>query len=355
MVSEAQTYKMVQIMGVGKRNNTWYAIILLEQAKTVSEYGKLSAPGRGDAVARYSKVMAAKREGKFFDIKKEKPRHTFDELLEKYKEAYRGQKSYNTKKTHFPVLIEHFAGRLISEITTWDLINFRNKRKDTPITFQNPFTPPRQRSVASVNRCLSALRHMLSQAVEWGMLGENPFSKAKNLFYKEHNRLRFLKREEAKKLLLCCAEHLRPIVVVALNTGMRRGEILTLKWSQIRDGFIYLSKTKTDTPRQIPLNNTLTTLFESLPRKSNYVFCNKNGKPYTDIKRSFNSAVKKAGIDDFHFHDLRRTFASNLVMKGVCLKAVAELLGHKSLKMIMVYAHLSEEYKKSAVELLDED
>ena len=142
----------------------------------------------------------------------------------------------------------------------------------------------------------------------------------------------------------------------ALHTGMRKAEILYLRWKQIRNGFIYLNKTKTSESRQIPVNETLNTLFQSLPRhlKSDYIFCNKDGKPF-EVRRSFNTALKKAGIEDFRFHDLRHTFASRLVMKGASLKAVQELLGHKNIKMTMRYAHLSEDFKKEAVRLLDGD
>ena len=103
------------------------------------------------------------------------------------------------------------------------------------------------------------------------------------------------------------------------------------------------------------LFRALKALFKSLPRhiKSEYVFCDEEGRPYKDIKRSFHTALKKACIEDFRFHDLRHSFASRLVMKGAGLKAVQELLGHKNIKMTMRYSHLSEAFKKDAVELLN--
>lgn len=144
-------------------------------------------------------------------------------------------------------------------------------------------------------------------------------------------------------------------MITALNTGMRKREILTLKHPQIRNGFIYLHKTKTNEARQIPINDTLKELLESIPRhiKSEYVFCDSEGKAYEDVKNSFNHTLKKANIKDFRFHDLRQTSASRLVMKRAGLKAVQELLGHKDIKMTMRYAHLSEDFKKDAVRLLD--
>ena len=86
---------------------------------------------------------------------------------------------------------------------------------------------------------------------------------------------------------------------------------------------------------------------------SEYVFCDKDGKPFKDVSRSFNTALKKAGIKDFHFHDLRHTFASWLVMRGASIKEVQELLGHSDIDMTMRYAHLSEDHKKKAMQLLD--
>ncbi len=112
-----------------------------------------------------------------------------------------------------------------------------------------------------------------------------------------------------------------------------------------------------DGARQIPINETLSSLFQSLLRhiNSDYVFCDKEGNPYKEVKRSFNYALRKAGIEDFRFHDLRHSFASRLVMKGASLKAVQELLGHRDIKMTMRYAHLADDVKKDAVKLLDED
>ena len=142
--------------------------------------------------------------------------------------------------------------------------------------------------------------------------------------------------EELQLLLDCCPPHLKPVVLVAVHTGMRKGEILKLKWDQvdIRHSFLLLDETKNGERREIPINRTLYELFAGMPRslESEYVFVGKDGEPYGDIKRSFHTALKKAGIRDFHFHDLRHTFASHLVMAGIDLLSVKELLGHKSLQ-----------------------
>ncbi len=150
---------------------------------------------------------------------------------------------------------------------------------------------------------------------------------------------------------------LKPIVTVALHTGMRKGEILGLKWEQVdlNHGFILLDTTKTGERREIPIDGTLRELFEGIPHsiESVYVFTDKNGSPYKSIKRSFSTALKRAGIHDFRFHDTRHTFSSHLVMAGVDLTSVKELLGHKSLKMTLRYAHLAPGHKMKAVNMLD--
>ena len=137
---------------------------------------------------------------------------------------------------------------------------------------------------------------------------------------------------------------------------MRKGEILSLKWDQVQNGFIYLLKTKNKEPRQIPINDDLAAILKKIRKenelKSEYVFLY-NGKPVGNIKKGFKSALTKAGIEDFRFHDLRHTFASQILMRGCSMKDVQELLGHKDIKMTMRYAHLTQEHKRNAVNLLN--
>jgi integrase len=228
------------------------------------------------------------------------------------------------------------------------------------------------RADASVNREMSCLHHIFTKAVEWEMTEKNPFDKGKTLFIKENNqRVRYLKEDEIERLVNECPPHMRNIVECALHTGMRRGEILSLKWNQIRNGFIYLKKTKTSEPRQIPINDTLDEMFKRIKSeqnpsknvvgldgkpvegiKSKHVFC-RNNEPVKYVTNPFTAIVRRAGITDFKFHDLRHTFASQLLMKGGTLKDVQELLGHKTMTMTLRYAHLSQEHKREAVNLLN--
>jgi integrase len=219
---------------------------------------------------------------------------------------------------------------------------------------------------------------MLGKAVEWEMNKQNPFEIGQSLMFKENNeRLRYLSEDEINKLLTECSrlviklpsknsknrsvkradvDYLRNIVECAINSGMRKEEVLSLKWDQIRDGMIYLKKTKSNKKRQVPINNTLAGLFRAIRKKqgltSEYVFVYQS-KRINDVKTAYNAALKRAGILDANFHTLRHTFASHFVMRGGSLKALQEILGHANIKTTMRYAHLSQEHKKEAVKLLD--
>lgn len=309
-----------------------------------------------DAEAYRGKVDAAKKEGRYFDIfdVKKESQVTLNELADRYVENFKTQKCFSRLKYY---LVEEyratFGDRLLSQITYLDLETYRNRRKATPTRTGKP------RADATVNREMSTLRHMINKAVEWGLLESSPLDKKRLLFKEDNHRLRFLTEPQITTLLSVCLPHLRPIVEVALHTGCRREELLSMKWDQIRNGFIYLeaAMVKSGKGRQIPINDRLEQVFKELRHKnqikSPFMFCDAKGRRYYDVKKSFASACRKSGIEKFRFHDLRHTFASHLVMNGVGLKAVQELLGHADLKMTMRYAHLSQAHLKDAVSVLN--
>jgi integrase len=325
------------------------------------------------AAAELGKRVSLIAEGRYLDVKKEF-KTTLKELLDKYTENFKSQASYKTWKRFCLENFKEYFGEdtLLANIRYVDLETYRNHLR------QKPTKNGTIRTDASVNREMSCLHHLLAKAFEWEMLERNSFDKGKTLLVKENNkRLRFLTEDEINKLLVECPKHLQRIVECALNTGMRRGEILSLKWSQIRNGFIYLEKTKTNEARQIPVNDTLARMFKDMRKNqglgSEYVFTYaksedklKGKKPVRkriklapvpervrNIKSAFKAAVGRAGIEDFRFHDLRHTFASHMVMRGASLKEVQEILGHKTMTMTLRYAHLSQEHKKKAVNLLN--
>lgn len=202
---------------------------------------------------------------------------------------------------------------------------------------------------------------MFNKVVEWEMVDEDILKRIRKVkpLRDDGKRLRYLSKEECQALVNACDTHLKPIAITALNTGMRRGEILGLKWDEhidLKHGFILLNKTKNGERREIPINDTLRSVFQGLTRRLDvsYVFYDPiTGNPYQDVKRSFKTALKKVKIQDFHFHDTRHTFASHLVMAGVDITTVSRLLGHKSLTMTLRYAHLAPAHMQKAVNILD--
>lgn len=323
---------------------------------------------RKDAEAELGKRVSLKAEGRYLDVKKDYVT-TLNQLIKKYTENYESQSSFaNWKKLCLNNFKDYFGeDTLLANIRYVDLETYRNHLRKK-LTHKGTI-----RTDATVNREISCLHHLLSKGAEWELLEQNPFKKGKSLLVKENNqRLRFLSHDELQKLLAISPEHLQEIIICAVNSGMRRGELLSLKWEQIRNGFIYLQKTKTNEPRQIPINDTLVELFRKIKKQnpgSAYVFAYRTSKkdkaggnlkvvkfnstPMNNIKHSFETAVKKAGIEHCRMHDLRHTFASHLLMNGASLKDVQELLGHKTIEMTLRYGHLSQAHKKNAVNLLN--
>ncbi len=209
---------------------------------------------------------------------------------------------------------------------------------------------------------MAAIKHMFTKAVEWDMVEEDLLKRVRKVkqLKKNNRRLRYLSKEECQALVNACNGYLKSIVLTALNTGMRRGELLSLKWDNVdlKHGFILLEQedTKNGERREIPINDTLRWTLEALPRRldgGNVFFNPETDKPYQTLSAAFIKACKKAGIQDFRFHDLRHTFASILVMAGKDLTTVKELLGHRTLAMTLRYAHLAPSHKVQAVDVLD--
>lgn len=220
---------------------------------------------------------------------------------------------------------------------------------------------------------------VFTKALDWNMINEATSKQVHKvkMFKESVTRDKFLSAEELKALLDACdsnvvtitgktikqkQDHLKPIIIFALNTGCRKEEILSLRWEQVdmKHGFINQTKTKNGEGRQIPINDTLREMLKGLTRRLNvpYVFHvydeeKRVGKRFGSIKRSFITACKKAGIQGFVFHSLRHTFASHLVMAGVDLTTVSRLLRHKSLTMTLRYSHLAPNHLTSAVNALN--
>jgi len=326
-------------MGVFKKGNNWFIDYYVQGRRKRESIGP--SKELAQIVLKKRKVQMA--EGKFLDVKKEKKIH-FREMARLYLESYSrpNKRSWGRDELSIKNLSAFFANKYLYEITPLDIENYKVERR-------------RKVSPATVNRELACLKHIYTKAIEWGKIDNSPASKIKK-FRESNQRIRYLEEEEIERLYEACSEHLKPIVAVALNSGMRKGEILNLKWPDVnlRTRVISILNSKNDEKREVPINKDLAQILLAVLKhpKSPYVFCKEDGTPYGSVKTSFRAALRRAKIKNFRFHDLRHTFASHLVMRGVGLKTVQELLGHKTINMTVRYSHLSPDHKRAAVEKL---
>jgi integrase len=327
-------------MAVYKRGDNWYIDFTFHGQRIREMIG----PSRKGAEKVIAKRKAEIAENRFLDKRMEPDPISFYDFANEYLQWAKANKkpsSYNRDLSLMRQLNKEFEAKAIQEITTWQIEKFKAKRKE-------------EVRPASVNREIALLKHMYSKAIEWSKVKESPVKKVK-LLKGEVKRVRFLMPDQVQTLLSNCADHLRPIVTVAIHTGMRKGEILKLRRDQanFNQGIISILDTKNHERRDIPMNETVKATLKAIEDKGPYFFSNEDGKPFGDVKKAFATAMRKSGIEDFRFHDLRHTFASNLVMAGEDLNTIRELLGHKDLTMTLRYAHLAPNLKKKAVDVLD--
>jgi integrase len=375
---------------MGKYLTTAYPGIFKYEGKEKTTYGisyrvngkfyrEIICPLLGEAKEKLAEKKGLAKQGIRIDKKV-----TFREFAQKYADLQTGQPSYEKsgkyfigywekneqidpqkkeRKWHDMILTEHFGDQKLYQITPLDIETFKKERSETPARGK------KTRSVVSVNRELETLRHILNKAKEWRMIDHNPFDRFKrsdgksSLFYKEDNGwIRYLKEDEIKKLLSFSPPHLKNIIKGALLTGLRKGDLFNMRWSNVdlEQGILFYKEEKSENEKIKRLSSDMIDLLMKIPkRESDHIFTGPDGKPLKDVQRSFRTALRKARIKNFRFHDHRHTSASHLAMRGVSMKAIQEHLGHSSITMTQRYSHLSPEFQKSEIEklsgLCDED
>jgi integrase len=361
--------------GIYKRGNVYWIAYAGLDGKVLRESSK-SEKFR-DAETLLIKQRQSIRDGKMPEIKRI-GNHTFNDLVTDYLKWAERQRASKQKglvvaqlKERFgPLPLRRFDTRLVETYQSERLQGGNKVLKSKEVVANKPGT---------INRHVSILKHMFTKAVEWDMVEDETLKRIRRAKLLEENnrRLRFLSTEECGTLLNACDKHLKPIVIMAMNTGMRKGEILSLKWDNVdlNSGFILLDSgmTKNGERREIPINATLRTTLQELfkgtsdrPRRidvTNVFYrvvyddptekAKSTGKAFVNVQKSFSAACRRAKLKDFRFHDLRHTFASQLVMAGIDITTVKELLGHKTLTMTLRYAHLAPSHKVKAVDILD--
>jgi integrase len=215
-------------------------------------------------------------------------------------------------------------------------------------------------SPATVNRELALLKHMFNMAEQWSLFqGRNPVKAVK--FLPEDNlQFRALTEAEEQALIEHCSPYLQDLVVFAVNTGLRHGEILNLKWEEVdlERSMLRMLVRKNRRILEVPLNEKAETVVRAWHgmKKCPYVFYNpETGDQFKDLWLGLKKACRKAGLEGITWHTFRHTFASRLTRKGVDLVTVKELLGHSEVSVTMRYAHTNHDTKARAVKLLGSD
>jgi len=294
---------------------------------------------------RLAKMRLEKLDEQLGFKKPEREDISFEKFADEFIELYSKQnkKSWRRDETSLKNLKPFFKGKMLRDVGPELVERYKAKRKT-------------EVSPATVNREIAFLKTMFNKAVEWGRLELSPLKNVKK-FKEDNGRERILTNEETKRLVEAATSHLRPILIIALNTGMRRGEILGLKWNNIElsKRCIHIEDSKAGKPRSIPMNGLVIEAMSIIPQNSEYVFYNPKTKgPIQDVKTSFKTTCREAKIKGLRFHDLRHTAATRMIEAGVDLVTVSKILGHSSIQMTMRYAHPTPENMRRAVEKLAE-
>lgn len=312
-----------------------------------------------DAKKWAQQTESAIRDGRHFKTSEAK-RHSLGELIDRYvRDVLPTKKSALTQGQQLAWWKNEIGDYLLSDVTPSLLAECRDKlSRET--TVRNKL-----RSPASVVRYMAALSHAFTIAVkEWGWLEDSPMRKVTKP-RESRGRVRFLSDDERMRLLKACKESnnsfLHPVVVLALATGMRQGEIMGLTWDDIdlHRGRAILHETKNGERRAVAITGYVLELLKELNKirriDSRFIFPAKGNAPQKpmDLRTPWETALKQAAIEDFRFHDLRHSAASYLAMNGASLAEIAEVLGHKTLQMVKRYAHLSEGHTARVVESMN--
>lgn len=328
---------------------------------------------RTDATKWAQSTESAIRENRHFKTAEAK-RHTLGELIDRYIKGVLSTKPKNARDQvrQLEWWKEKIGSYALSDISPALIVENRDKLLEG-VTVRGT-----QRNPATVVRYMAALSVALTHGVkELGWLDDSPMRKVTKP-KESRGRVRFLSDDERIRLLKTCKEssnpYLYPVVVLALSTGMRQGEIMGLTWDvvDLNRGRAILHETKNGERRAVAITGHALEELKELskvrridgkllfpskekpPQKPQKTTQEKKPKKPMDLRTPWETALNKADIQDFHFHDLRHTAASYLAMNGASLAEIAEVLGHKTLQMVKRYAHLSEGHTARVVESMNQ-
>jgi len=332
-------------MGIIKRGNYYWLDIRIK-GKRIRR--SLKATTKPVALFHFNKLreeLLAEYEGR---------KVKFSEFCKKYLDwAWSSKPASALREQQRLIKIQDFFQNLgiayLDEITPYHIEQLRTRLKDEDL------------SKATVNRYLQILRGLFYKAIDWEAYNKpNPLKKVK--FYKENPTVNPLTEAQAKKIIYAADEISREphsslqklfpdICILAMNTGLRKSEILNLKWRDFRGNEISV-KGKGDKNRRMPLNLGAKAIIIKQPKKTEWVFDISNRHQPHLFRRTVEHIRKRTGID-FHFHLLRHLFATKLIEKGIDFITISELLGHSKTNTSLIYSHTNKGRKERAVKALE--
>ena len=333
-------------MGLVKRGDTWW-MSFTYQGQQVRRSTETSDRRLAEAILGKLRVQIV--EGKYFDKPKEDAR-TFGELMDRYLHEHASRRSHYRRYVNMVTnLTAHFGNPKLAQVTPKTIVAFKNKR------YADGVTP------ATINRELALMKKAFNLACrEWEWATDNPVCRV-SMERENNTRDRWLTCEEERRLLAASAPWLQEVIVFAIHTGMRCGEILNLTWAgvDLTRRTVTVFKSKNGERRTIPLSHTLVQALQNKASArlidSRLVFTSAASTPLDapNQRRSFRLALKHGQVSDFRFHDLRHTCATRMVQAGVDLYKVQRILGHKSPVMTQRYAHHYPESLRDGVAIFD--
>ena len=314
-------------------NGAWVCDLTV-QGKRIRQFGGYTKQEARNTLAKLRLMKLDVR----FSLKPPLEEIAFKEFADQYLELYSKQnkRSWRRDQQSLKELKAFFRGETLQSLDPQKIESFKAKRRTEVCD-------------GSTNRELACLKTLLNKAIEWGKLEKNPAAGVKKL-KEPPPRDRVLTPEEGRRLIRAANPNLQPILILALGTAMRRGEILRLKWTDLdfARGLISIRISKSGRARQVPMSKAVAEILQSLPRRCEYLFPYKDtGEPMKEVGNSFETACRRAkmnpddpkdpGITGLRFHDLRRTAATWMRRAGADLLLISRILGHSSLLMTQKY------------------
>lgn len=365
-------------MSIVLRGGTWHCDFTTAAGKRVRQ--SLGTADKKQAQELHDKLKAeAWRVSELGEL----PVRTFEECCIRWLREKEHKRSLDDDKTKIEFFLGHFSGRDIASITSdevqevvsgminrkarqiWESKRDAAIRKNLPV----PEYKPEPVSAATRSQHLSFMRSLLRIAAnEWRWIKSAPVIKTRKPVSK---RIRWLTREEADRLIECMPDSFRPVVIFALATGLRRSNILDLEWSQVdlqrKVAWVNPENAKAGKAIGVALNDTACRVLRNQTGKHlRWVFVHTKPKhrpdgtltpPVRKMRVDDNSAwyigLRRAGIENFRFHDLRHTWASWLIQSGVPLSALQEMGGWESIEMVRRYAHLAPNHLTEHAKKID--